>query len=67
MQVFVNQESQEVQEDATIQELVKDMGYTETDGIAVAINDQVIPKNTWETQPLNPEDSITLIRATQGG
>jgi sulfur carrier protein len=36
-------------------------------GIAVAINNTVIPKSNWETHPLNETDEILIISATQGG
>ena len=36
-------------------------------GIAVAINNQVIPKTAWATTPLRHQDSILVISATQGG
>jgi len=38
-----------------------------TKGIAVALNNQVIPKNSWSDQLLNDNDSILIITATQGG
>lgn len=36
-------------------------------GIAVALNHQVIPKATWATTSLSPNDTILIIKATQGG
>jgi sulfur carrier protein len=36
-------------------------------GIAVAVNDRVIPKISWETHSLHENDSLILIRAAQGG
>lgn len=36
-------------------------------GIAVAINNQVIPKTAWATTLLQHQDSILIITATQGG
>jgi sulfur carrier protein len=36
-------------------------------GLAVAVNNEVIPKSTWETHVLNEHDKVTIIRATQGG
>jgi thiamine biosynthesis protein ThiS len=31
------------------------------------VNNKVIPRNEWNTHKLNENDSITIIRATQGG
>src|SRR5690554_7633383 len=35
-------------------------------GIAVALNNQVIPQKDWSTTPLLPNDTILIITATQG-
>jgi sulfur carrier protein len=36
-------------------------------GIALAVNNTVIPKTLWETTLLNETDDILIIIATQGG
>ncbi len=36
-------------------------------GIAVAVNQNVIPKNLWSATTLKNEDQILIITATQGG
>ncbi|WP_010523005.1 sulfur carrier protein ThiS [Aquimarina agarivorans] len=36
-------------------------------GIAVAINNQIISKNNWKETQLNNSDAVTIIQATQGG
>lgn len=36
-------------------------------GIAVAVNQQVIPKAQWPSTVLRDQDSILIITATQGG
>ncbi len=36
-------------------------------GIAVAANGEVVPRERWGLQQLVPNDSILIIRATQGG
>lgn len=67
MEVFVNEEKQQVAEDITVHELVKQMGYEQTDGVALAINEEVVPKTQWGEKAVKPEDDIMIIRATQGG
>jgi len=37
------------------------------DGIAIAVNEQVIPRNEWEGYVLQMQDRVFVIRATQGG
>ncbi|MCT1530442.1 sulfur carrier protein ThiS [Sphingobacterium daejeonense] len=38
-----------------------------TNGVAIALNNQVIPRNSWSVTPLADNDSILIITATQGG
>jgi len=35
--------------------------------VAIAVNDTVAPRSTWETHPLVPADRVLVIQATQGG
>ena len=36
-------------------------------GIAVAINDEVVPKTDWQNFELKENDEVLIITATQGG
>jgi len=36
-------------------------------GIAIAINNSVIPKINWHNQFLKHNDEVLIIKATQGG
>lgn len=36
-------------------------------GVAVAVNDEVVPRSQWATHVLRGGDRVELIRATQGG
>jgi sulfur carrier protein len=40
---------------------------TETDGVAAAVNDVVVPKREWAERALRDGDSIELVRAVSGG
>lgn len=39
----------------------------EPNGIAVALNEIVVPKQKWESVMINENDSIEIIHAVQGG
>ncbi|MGN7822340.1 sulfur carrier protein ThiS [Chitinophaga varians] len=67
MEVLVNNKLYAVQQGITIAALLQFIQLSAQKGIAVAVNDQVVPRNSWNDQPLQPSDSITIIRATQGG
>ncbi|REE01777.1 sulfur carrier protein ThiS [Marinoscillum furvescens] len=42
-------------------------GIHQTKGIAVAVNQQIVPRTLWEEQSIQPNDQILIITATQGG
>ena len=67
MEVHVNNKLYAVQPGTTIAALLQFIQLSAQKGIAVAVNDQVIPKASWENQPLLASDNVTIIRATQGG
>jgi sulfur carrier protein len=67
MNVFVNNEKREILNQLTITQLLSDIKLNSPKGIAVAVNNEVIPKSGWEKYLLNENDKVTIIRATQGG
>jgi sulfur carrier protein len=52
---------------ATLEQAVTHSGINDLKGLAVAVNNTVIPKTAWNNFQLNENDTITIIRATQGG
>ena len=67
MIIFINDEPTEFEQSPTILEILTHHQVVELQGIAVAINDEVIPKTDWEKTVLLKNDRLMLIRATQGG
>ncbi|MFY0252939.1 sulfur carrier protein ThiS [Chitinophaga sp. 30R24] len=67
MEIHVNNKLYAVQPGTTIAALLQFIQLPAQKGIAVAVNNQVIPKSAWEKQSLSTADNITIIRATQGG
>ncbi len=66
MKVFVNEIEFILNPDAGIKDLLS-MRNINPDSIAVAVNEEVVPKNEWEKTGLKEGDRILLIRATHGG
>lgn len=57
-----------VDADTTVASLLNHLGVAGGQkGIAVAINDEVVPRSQWPTHLVVDGDRIELIRATQGG
>ena len=48
-------------------ELLDAKGMSQKTGIAVAINERVVFKNDWNKHALHDNDTIIVIKATQGG
>jgi len=66
MEVIINQKTFRLQHH-TISEALQVYGITQTKGIAIAINNTVIPKAEWCAITLQENDQITIITAAQGG
>lgn len=67
MHLFVNNERLEYPDNLTALDLLALLKLQEKKGMALAVNNAVIPKGLWATHLINPEDNITIITATQGG
>ena len=65
--VDVNNTAHEAADNQLLIELLAARGITEPRGLAVAVNDAVVPRAEWPTHAVQPHDRITIIRATQGG
>ena len=53
-------------ESTTVEELIESMGLPKK-GIALAVNNEVIPKSRWNERSLSPQDRVELLTITQGG
>jgi len=67
MEVFINNQSVSVTALATLSDVLSQESFLEKKGIAVAVNNSVVPKSEWNTYQIESADKITIIRATQGG
>lgn len=65
MKITVN--SKEVETTSqTVAELAKELDFPEK-GIALAINNGLVPRTDWEGKSLTEGDKIIIIKATCGG
>ncbi len=67
MVVFVNGQEESVEVNANIQTLLAKIGQEGKGGIAVAINEVVVPKGEWGSAQLQENDKVLIIKASQGG
>ncbi len=69
MELMINGEVQRFDSEnpQTVAELMVFLEITEKRGVAVAVNDEVVPRRKWGESPVNDGDRVEIIRATQGG
>jgi sulfur carrier protein len=67
MDITVNQQSYSVSDTCSLQQMLGTVFSQPAKGIAVAVNQEIISKNDWQTCQLQSGDTITIIKATQGG
>ena len=66
MKIQINNKDIEVPENFSISDAISLIG-TSNEGIAVAVNDTVIPRSRWSTYSFKANDNILIIKATRGG
>lgn len=62
----INQ-SIDLEDNATLTMLLEHLNVPTVRGVAVAINDQVIPRSRWQETIVQENDHLEIIKATQGG
>ena len=68
MRVQLNGEWIELPEGCTLKDLLERLSIDPTQiGVAVAINQQVIPRAAWGSHPLAEGDKVEIVYARQGG
>lgn len=69
MQLTVNGESHTVEtgDVASLDDLLSHLEIDAARGVAVAVNERVVPQGRWNRTELDDGDRVEIIRATQGG
>jgi sulfur carrier protein len=65
--VHVNDQARRVAVDLGLWGLLDDLGLAGRPGLAVAINEEVVPRAGWPDRPLAEGDRVLIIQASQGG
>jgi sulfur carrier protein len=67
VEIVVNGEPRQIAA-ANVRALLGALGYgARGRGLAVARNDEIVPRGEWETTPVAPGDRIEIVGAVQGG
>ncbi len=67
MEVEINNTKFVLEADSSLFDALKQAGLNQKNGIAVAVNWEIISKSNWHTHILKQHDKITVITAAQGG
>ncbi|MCC8375526.1 MULTISPECIES: sulfur carrier protein ThiS [Photorhabdus] len=66
MKITVNDQPMELMAPLAIQQLLEQLERTQP-GMALAINQIIIPRSEWNTHQINDGDNILLFQAISGG
>jgi|1185.fasta_scaffold06831_3 sulfur carrier protein len=66
MKITVNGAEHEAEEGSSVAGVVSSV-TGRTGGVAVALNDQVVPRTDWNTTIVREADRIEVLTAVQGG
>ena len=67
MVIQLNDQPRKVAVGATLLELLGELALAERRGVAVAINDALVPRGEWPRRALLEADRVLVIQAAQGG
>ncbi|MEX1000814.1 MAG: sulfur carrier protein ThiS [Crocinitomicaceae bacterium] len=67
MKVIFGENTVEIKDNTSLVNLLEQQSLNKQQGIAVAVNNAVVPRANWNSQKLNEGDQITVIKATAGG
>lgn len=67
MELTVNKETFQVPEICSLKQVITETLKLSSSGIAVAVNQEIIVRDTWDSYFLKSGDHLTIIKATQGG
>jgi sulfur carrier protein len=66
MTVRVNGEARHLDPAMTVRSLLEQLGALR-DGVAVAVNDELVLRSSWDQRRLRQDDSVEVLSAAPGG
>jgi len=67
MEITVNQETYLIDDICNLQQVIHFILRLSPNGIAIAVNQEIISRENWASYDLKSGDHLTIIKATQGG
>jgi len=66
MQIYLNGEKRNLSDDATMSELVQQLGLGEQ-RFAIEVNEELVPRSSFEQYRFQPDDRVEVVQAIGGG
>jgi thiamine biosynthesis protein ThiS len=66
MQIFINGEKQQVGEKLNLSALISELDLADK-RIAIEVNEELVPRSTFDAYLLQPGDRVEIVRAIGGG
>jgi len=67
MEITFNNQISQIEVNTSIQIALNNWIGDKQKGIAIAVNETVVPKTQWDSYELQHNDNVLVIKATQGG
>lgn len=67
MEITFNNQTRQIEAKSSIQIALNNWIGDKQKGIAVAVNETVVPKAQWDSYELQHNDNVLVIKAIQGG
>ena len=67
MQISINNNSTDIQSATNVSHLIHHLLALNPAGMAMAINDSIVPRHLWEETLLQENDKVLVIKACSGG
>ena len=65
--IYINDKTYPLEKSQSLSDLFISLKIDVSKGVAVAINNKVMPRIDWDNSIVNINDKIIMIKATQGG
>ncbi len=66
MNILLNGSPRVVPDNLTAGGLINELGLANT-RLALEVNQQIVPRSTFETHPIRPDDKVEIVQAIGGG
>jgi sulfur carrier protein len=67
MEIEINDQKYQLESGLSVARVVTELLNVELSGMAIAINDKIIPRTLWEETEMQDADKMLIIKASKGG